>query len=134
MYPSTIYRVVAKALITDENNKVLVVKESQDFWSLPGGGLEHGETPQECIVREVEEEIGLLDVTVGEIAYSTSVYLDQRDYWMNWIVYRASVTSTDFVLGDGVTDAKFIDISEIEASTHLLEKLIVETVRSCQPY
>jgi len=134
MYPSTIYRVVAKALITDENNKVLVVKESQDFWSLPGGGLEHGETPQECIAREVEEEIGLLDVTVGEIAYSTSVYLDQRDYWMNWIVYRASVTSTDFVLGDGVTDAKFIDISEIEASTHLLEKLIVKTVRSCQPY
>jgi len=134
MYPSTIYRVVAKALITDENNKVLVVKESQDFWSLPGGGLEHGETPQECIAREVEEEIGLLDVTVGEIAYSTSVYLDQRDYWMNWVVYRASITSTDFVLGDGVTDAKFIDISEIEASTHLLEKLIVETVRSCQPY
>jgi len=134
MYPSTIYRVVAKALITDENNKVLVVKESQDFWSLPGGGLEHGETPQECIVREVGEEIGLLGVTVGEIAYSTSVYLDQRDYWMNWVVYRASVTSTDFVLGDGVTDAKFIDISEIEASTHLLEKLIVETVRSCQPY
>ena len=39
MYPSTIYRVVAKALITNENGQVLVVKEKQDFWSLPGGGL-----------------------------------------------------------------------------------------------
>ena len=128
MYPSTIYRVVAKALITDATGKILVVKEGQDFWSLPGGGLEHGESTKDCLQREINEEIGINDVLIDEIVYSTNVYLDQRDIWMTWIVYKAKIDSLDFVFGDGVTDAKYIDINEIRDSTDLLEKLIVETV------
>ena len=130
MYPSTIYRVVAKALITNEDGKILVVKENQDFWSLPGGGLEHGESAQDCLKREIREEIGVDNVKIGEIAYSTNVYLDRRDIWMTWIVYKAKINSSNFVFGDGVTDAKYIDIKEIEESTDLLEKLIVETVQA----
>ena len=80
MYPNTIYRVTVKVYITDDKGRVLVVKEKQDCWSLPGGGLEHGESPQDCIKREIKEEIGLINVTVVRIAYSTTVYLDQRDY------------------------------------------------------
>lgn len=130
MYPSTIYRVVAKALITDKNNRILVVKENQDFWSLPGGGLEHGESAHDCLTREIHEEIGINRVKVGEIIYSTSVYLDQRDMWMTWIVYKAEINSSSFTLGDGVTDAKYIEIQEIQNTTNLLEKLIVETVEA----
>ena len=69
-------------------------------------------------------------MTVGDIAYSTTVYLDQRDFWMTWIVYKAKVGSSNFVLGDGVTEAKFIDISEIESSDDLLEKMIVDVARA----
>ena len=130
MYPSTIYRVVAKALITNEDGKILVVKENQDFWSLPGGGLEHGESAQDCLKREIRVEIGVDNVEIGEIAYSTNVYLDRRDIWMTWIVYKAKLNSSNFVFGDGVTDAKYIDIKEIEESTDLLEKLIIETVQA----
>jgi mutator protein MutT len=130
MYPTTIYGVVAKAIIQDESGKVLVVKENQDFWSLPGGGLEHGETAQECLKREIQEEIGVTDVTIKEIAYSTSVYLDRRDMWMNWIVYKAEIGNEPFIFGDGVTDAKYIDIKDIEDTEDLLEKLIVETVKA----
>ena len=130
MYPTTIYRVVAKALIQDESGKILVVKENQDFWSLPGGGLEHGETPQVCLQREIQEEIGVTDVTIKDIVYSTSVYLDQRDMWMNWIVYRAQIGTEPFTYGDGVTDAQYVDIKELESTDDLLEKLIVETVKA----
>lgn len=130
MYPTTIYRVVAKAFITNEEGKVLAVKEKGDFWSLPGGGVDHGETAQAAIKREMAEELGMQDVQVDDIAYSTSVYLDRRDMWMTWIVYRATVSSADFAFGDGVTDARFIDIAEIADSKDILEQLIVETYKA----
>ena len=130
MYPSTIYRVVAKALITDSTGRVLVVKEGQDFWSLPGGGLEHGESAKECLEREIKEEIGIDNSYVHEIVYSTTVYLDQTDIWMTWIVYKATIDSSDFIFGDGVTDAKYIDVKDIETSVDLLEKLVFETYQA----
>ncbi|HVX55593.1 NUDIX domain-containing protein [Nocardioides sp.] len=40
---------------------------SDEVWSLPGGGLDHGEDPRAAVVREVREETGL-EVTVGETA------------------------------------------------------------------
>jgi 8-oxo-dGTP diphosphatase len=30
-----------------------------NMWDLPGGGREIGETPQECVLRELDEEMGL---------------------------------------------------------------------------
>lgn len=52
---------VADALIV-ENGKVLLVQQKQPWvyglWGFPGGHLEPGETPQEAVVREIQEELG----------------------------------------------------------------------------
>ncbi|MFP4145025.1 MAG: (deoxy)nucleoside triphosphate pyrophosphohydrolase [Phycisphaeraceae bacterium] len=50
--------------------RVLIARRRQDgvlggYWELPGGKLEPGETPPECLAREMEEELGL-SVAVGE--------------------------------------------------------------------
>lgn len=48
------------ALIHD--NMILMVRHvepTRAYWTLPGGGLEAGETPAEAAVREVYEETGL---------------------------------------------------------------------------
>jgi mutator protein MutT len=38
---------------------VVLLKNERDEWELPGGRLEAGETPKECVEREVLEETGL---------------------------------------------------------------------------
>jgi 8-oxo-dGTP diphosphatase len=50
------------AIIFDENRVALVRRgrpPALGQWSLPGGMIEVGETMEEAIVREVEEEVGL---------------------------------------------------------------------------
>ena len=51
---------------------------SKELWTLPGGGLEHGEDPRDAVVREVHEETGL-DVDIGETAHVYSFH--QRNTW-----------------------------------------------------
>jgi 8-oxo-dGTP pyrophosphatase MutT (NUDIX family) len=47
------------AVIHDRDGKLLLQeKSSGEAWSLPAGGIELGESPQEAIIREVMEETG----------------------------------------------------------------------------
>lgn len=53
------------------NGSLLVLEQNVDnerSWSLPGGGLEQGETIEQALVRELREETGL-DVSVGDLLY-----------------------------------------------------------------
>lgn len=50
----------------NEQMEILMVKSFEsESWAVPSGGMEEGESPEECCVREVKEETGY-DVKVVE--------------------------------------------------------------------
>jgi 8-oxo-dGTP pyrophosphatase MutT (NUDIX family) len=50
----------AGALFTDAQGRIMMVRPTyKDYWDIPGGYVEPGETPYEACVREVEEELGI---------------------------------------------------------------------------
>lgn len=76
-------------LIRDD--RVLLVHNERDEWELPGGRIEPGETPEQCVAREIAEESGLA-VHVAEIL----------DAW----VYHIAVAAKDvFIVTYGCTSA-----------------------------
>jgi len=61
-------RVGAYAILVDDDRILLALwnEGATPAWTLPGGGVEPDETPEEAAVREVREETGY-DVTIGRL-------------------------------------------------------------------
>jgi 8-oxo-dGTP pyrophosphatase MutT (NUDIX family) len=71
---------VKGVLIWDD--KVALVHNERDEWELPGGQLEDNEAPEDCVVREIAEElaivaeaVALLDVWVYEVSPGQKVLI-----------------------------------------------------------
>ena len=63
---------VAACAMIDADGRVLICKRPQGkqlagLWEFPGGKVEKGETPEECLIRELEEELGV-NVTAACLA------------------------------------------------------------------
>ncbi|HUF87911.1 MAG TPA: (deoxy)nucleoside triphosphate pyrophosphohydrolase [Thermohalobaculum sp.] len=55
---------VAAVALVDADGRVLLAqrpegREMAGLWEFPGGKVEPGETPEACLIRELEEELGL---------------------------------------------------------------------------
>jgi 8-oxo-dGTP diphosphatase len=64
------FRIGVSALIFDGGHVLLAHRRDIDWWNLPGGGMELGETVEEAVCREVREETGLEVV----VEYLVGVY------------------------------------------------------------
>ncbi|MGZ4703099.1 MAG: NUDIX domain-containing protein [Ilumatobacteraceae bacterium] len=61
-------REAVRGLLLAGDRRVLLVRfefPTATRWALPGGGLEPGEDHVEALRRELEEEVGLIDATIG---------------------------------------------------------------------
>lgn len=74
---SACFRVSVSALIFNEGKVLLAYRRDIDWWNLPGGGMEEGETVDEALRREVLEETGL-EVEIGQLVGVYSKPLKQE--------------------------------------------------------
>ena len=101
MTPIQRTRVAAYGLITDDDGRVLLCRIAPtvapgEVWTLPGGGIEFGESPIDAVVREVAEETGFVVEVEGLLDISDRLFTDVQgggDLHAIRIVYRVRITS-----------------------------------------
>ena len=118
---------VAAYVLIEQDDRLLMCRLSQieknvGAWTLPGGGLEFGERPQDAAVREAYEETGL-EVRIIELVTVNSEHFENDEFEMHalQIVYRAVQIGGELRNEmDGTTDlCAWISAKEAE-SLHLV--------------
>lgn len=123
-YPNTFYRVAVKALIRNDKGEVLLVKEKSDKWDLPGGGLDHNEEPEAGLKREILEELGIDDITVGSPLLVKSFWVEKKQAWLMWVVYNVEVHNDQFTPGEGIVAVDYLQPSILSRSRDERERFI----------
>jgi 8-oxo-dGTP pyrophosphatase MutT (NUDIX family) len=129
--PNCFYRTSIKALVLDENQRFMLVLQTDGLWELPGGGLDFGETPEACVKRELQEEMGL---EVTSVAKSPSYFVTAQSLnktWKGIVVYETKVKDLDFTTSDECIEMRFF--SKDEALKENLYPAIKEFVLSFDP-
>lgn len=91
MKPTT--KVCAAVII--ELGKVLLTRraaseEMGGSWEFPGGKIEADETPEECVVREIREELAI-DIEVD--SFCTNVQCEYEDFHLDMDVYFCRIVN-----------------------------------------
>lgn len=109
---------VSRAILYDAQDRVLLAcrqegKNSAGMWSLPGGKANPGETPEETVIREVQEEMGISFVptpfteTVETTGSNDEKVIWRTHYFVGRAVGRLLVNQAEH------TDAKFFEPQEM---------------------
>ncbi|QQR82287.1 NUDIX hydrolase [Candidatus Campbellbacteria bacterium] len=108
------YRVSAKALVRDNDGRVLLVLEKKGVWELPGGGIEHGENAQETVRREVKEECGFDVESVSSVpSYVWTAGPTPKGTWVMILLYQTTLKQMNFIPSDEAVEYRFFSPEEI---------------------
>lgn len=84
------------AIITNEHNEILLAhRTDRDMWNLPWGGLDAGESPEDCILREINEETWLTATINRLIGIYTKTKKDEVVFLFQCIAVSGELTLND---------------------------------------
>lgn len=93
----------------------------KDWWEFPGGKVEAGETPEEALVREIQEE---LDTTIKVERFLTTVDWDYPKFHLTMHCYLCTVAEGDLTLREHEA-AKWLTMDDIDSVNWLPADVLV---------
>jgi 8-oxo-dGTP pyrophosphatase MutT (NUDIX family) len=107
-YPVSVKGVVIR------DGKVILLRNERDDWELPGGKLELSESPEQCLSREMAEELQL--EIVPETILGSWVYTIIPGVSVLVLAYGCSETSRrEAVLSDEHNELRWFPLSDVDA-------------------
>ena len=104
---------VCAAIIIKEKSVFVAQRNYGDFagkWEFPGGKVKDGETGEECIIREIEEELG---VEIEVIDLVSTIPHSYPKFKILLHSYLCKLKNNQIVLHEH-SAAKFVDIDELD--------------------
>lgn len=119
------------AAVIERDGRVLIAKRKNGWrfagkWEFPGGKIEPNETPEECLRRELREELGI-ETEIGNFFCSSTYAYPHATVQL--LVYRAFHVSGEYTLYDHqeirwVLPEDLLQYDFPEADNLVIEKLI----------
>ncbi len=121
---------VSMGLIVREDQRILISSRTADrvqagFWEFPGGKLEAGETPEQALVRELKEEIGIEAQEYTFLISHQHVY-PEHDVLLEVFLVTKYTGEPQCLEGQEIAWAKLEEFSQydfLEANKEIMQKL-----------
>lgn len=124
-------RQAARAIVLDPADRILLVRlefPTRTVWAAPGGGLDPGETHEHAVVRELEEEVGLVGFELGPWIWTREHVFPFYDGSYDGQIERYTLVRTeafepaprftpDELAAEFVTAVRWWTLAELGAST-----------------
>ncbi|GFR34359.1 (deoxy)nucleoside triphosphate pyrophosphohydrolase [Thermobrachium celere] len=127
--------IIVTAAIIENEGKILITQRKKEkhgglLWEFPGGKLEEGEDPKECIVREIKEE---LNIEIEVVDIFDVVFHRYTEFNMLMLVYRCRLLGGEITAKE-VEDFRWViplELNEynfLEADVGVVEKIITKNM------
>lgn len=106
---------VGTAIIFNEKNEILIGqrpegKDLAGLWEFPGGKREDGESIEECIVREIREELDV-GLVVGEHLLDVKKEYQHGCFVLS--VYKAKIIDVENLKANVHQDLKWVKVEDL---------------------
>jgi double-stranded uracil-DNA glycosylase len=121
-----IERRAVRALVLDSRGRTLLVRwprpGGSPFWIAPGGGVEPGESDEDTLIRELDEELGLVGKPFGPCIWTREFVFPWRGSWWHQVerYYVLHAEPDEIGSGEEVENARWWTADELASTDELI--------------
>ncbi|MDH5609991.1 MAG: NUDIX hydrolase [Cyclobacteriaceae bacterium] len=110
----------AGGVVEKEGKNLLIFRQGK--WDLPKGKLDKGESPDDCAVREVEEETGVKVALDTKIGHTWHTYIHNKKYVLKKTHWYIMKTVDDRNMApqkeEGIDEVKWMTLNQMRAALY----------------